>query len=103
MRSSAACSALESVNLRVATRCCASTKRQHSPAKGFASERSASSVQVTDDIRQPRNGLNGVDRSHRQRHVRVAQPLAGDEVVTTDDGVERAVQPYEKDSELELL
>src|SRR5262245_31791384 len=101
--SSTACSSSVSVSFIVETRDCDSTMRQQVPRSGRVSDRSASAVQVLNDIDEPRDGLDQVDRGGAQCDVAVAEPGFGDLVVTADDGIERPVEPDEQYAQFERL
>src|SRR6185503_21386632 len=104
MRSSRTlCSSTVSTSFKVETRCCASTSRQQVPERGRASDDSAAGVQVLDDIHETWNGL---DQGHRlviEQGIAVAEPGAGNRIVTAHDRIQGAVEAHEQQRQLEGL
>src|ERR1700687_1875910 len=101
--SRSSCSSSESTIFKVETRCCASTSRQPRPESARASDDSAPGVQVVDDIHQSRHGLNQCERGISQSRVSVFEPGAGDRLIAAHNCVEGAVEPGEKDRQLECF
>src|SRR5690606_346657 len=102
MRSSSnSCSSTESTSFSVETWCCASTSRQQVPLRSRASDDSASSVHVLDDIHQPGHGLNKRQGFTAQRGVAVLEPRAGNRIVAPNDGIEGSIKTHEQYREFE--
>jgi hypothetical protein len=84
-------------------RCCASTRRQQTPASARATDDSAAGVQVGDDIREAGNGLDQRKRLAVERSVMILEPRARNRVVASYDGIERAEEPHEQHRKLKGL
>lgn len=60
-------------------------------------------IQIGDDVAEPADGLHFLDRPTVEHGVGIGEPTRGNLAVAAGDGIERAKQADEQDSELERL
>src|SRR5437868_695224 len=97
-----ACSSRLSTRGMVDTTCWASTARQSVSANGLRSDATAGGVQVVNDTNQAFGSADQFERLAAQREIVIGEPKPG-LVAMTEDGIERAEQPYEQHAELPFL
>jgi len=69
----------------------------------LSSVESATCVQIGDDIDEPADSLQFLDRPDIEGGVRAGKPTCSDLIVTADNCIERVKQLHEKDGKLEGL
>ncbi len=73
--------------------CCASTARQHTPARRRVLDKSSSAVQVVGDIDETFQRFHSLNGHSIERGVLISDPRSGGDAIPTRNGIKGSVDP----------